>query len=147
MRYEKNSRFSSKIVQLLLQQFIRHRAVFGFAIHPDHGLLRLHAGGISLKSPGIICRSRVGLRRINLLRLASILRTVVRKHKFFRERYLHKIFSEGLVDFVSTDSHDLPGRSNKLKAACEKLTEEYGEDLARALTHDNAERILLESSR
>ena len=73
--------------------------------------------------------------------------TVVRKHKFFRERYLHKIFSEGLVDFVSTDSHDLPGRSNKLKAACEKLTEEYGEDLARALTHDNAERILLESSR
>lgn len=72
--------------------------------------------------------------------------TVVRKHKFFRERYLHKIFSEGLVDFVSTDSHDLPGRSNKLKAACEKLTEEYGQDVSRALTHDNALKILLEST-
>lgn len=71
--------------------------------------------------------------------------TVVRKHKFFRERYLRKLFTEHLVDFISTDSHDLPGRSNKFKAAYEALAAEYGAYYARALTHDNAQRILGES--
>ena len=72
--------------------------------------------------------------------------TVVRKHKFFRERYLRRLFGEGLVDFVSTDAHDLPGRSNKMKAAYEKLAANYGEAVTRALTHDNALKILQESN-
>ena len=71
--------------------------------------------------------------------------TVVRKHKFFRERYLRRLFSEGLVDLISTDSHDLPGRSNKMKAAYEKLREEYGEEYALLLCRGNAEMILRES--
>ena len=71
--------------------------------------------------------------------------TVVRKHSFFRERYLRKLFAERLVDFVSTDSHDLPGRSSKMKAAYETLTAEYGQEYARALTYGNAWKLLQES--
>ena len=70
---------------------------------------------------------------------------VLRKHKFFRERYLRKLFSERLVDFVSTDSHDLPGRSNRFKAAYEALAANYGSEYAQELTHGNAQKILRES--
>ena len=73
-------------------------------------------------------------------------KTVIRKHKFFRERYIRKILREGLVDFISTDCHDMPGRSNHMMDAYERLAEDLGEDQARALTHDNADRFLQESS-
>jgi len=68
--------------------------------------------------------------------------TVLRKHSFFRQRYLRNIFEEELVDFVSSDSHDLPGRENHMAEAFDQLTVLYGIDLAHALTHGNAEAIL-----
>ncbi len=68
--------------------------------------------------------------------------TVIDKHGFFRQRYLNRIFEEELVDFVSSDSHDLPGRDSHMAEAFDELTVRFGIDLAHALTHGNAEKIL-----
>ena len=72
-------------------------------------------------------------------------KTVIRKHSFFRERYIRKILAEGLVDFISTDCHDLPGRRNHMLEAYDRLKADLGEEEARALTFGNAEKILRES--
>ena len=71
--------------------------------------------------------------------------TVIRRHSFFRERYLRRILAEGLVDFISTDCHDMPGRRNHMWEAFGRLKADLGEESARALTFQNAEKILLES--
>lgn len=71
-------------------------------------------------------------------------RTVIRKHSFFKQLFLSKIFKEELVDFISTDCHDLPGRDNHMAEAFDRLTVDYGIDYAHALTHGNAEKILNE---
>ena len=73
-------------------------------------------------------------------------KTVIRKHKFFRERYIRRILREGLVDFISTDCHDMPGRHNHMLDAYERLKQDLGEERALELTHDNADRFLRESS-
>ena len=72
-------------------------------------------------------------------------KTVIRKHHFFRERYIRRILEEGLVDFISSDSHDMPGRSNHMLEAYEQLAEDLGEARARKLTYGNADRFLRES--
>jgi len=69
--------------------------------------------------------------------------TVVHKHRFFKERWVRRILKEGLIDFVSSDSHDLPGRKNRMRAAFERLSADYGDDVAHALTCGNARRLLL----
>ncbi len=68
--------------------------------------------------------------------------TVLRKHSFFRQRFIRHIFEDELVDFIATDSHDLPGRDNHMAEAFDQLTALYGIDLAHALTHGNAEKLL-----
>lgn len=68
-------------------------------------------------------------------------RTVIRKHSYFRGRWIHKIFDEELVDYIATDSHDMPERHVCMKAAYHKLKEDYGEKMARALTGGNAMEI------
>ena len=73
-------------------------------------------------------------------------KTVIRKHRFFRERYIRRILEEGLVDFISSDCHDMPGRTNHMLEAYERLAEDLGEARARKLTFGNADRILRESS-
>ncbi len=72
-------------------------------------------------------------------------RTVIRRHRFFRERYIRRVLSEGLVDFISTDSHDMPGRSSHMLEAYERLKADLGEEEALRLTHGNADRFLRES--
>ena len=72
-------------------------------------------------------------------------KTVIRKHTFFRERYIRRILKEGLVDFISSDSHDMPGRANHMLEAYERLREDLGEEQAEKLTWGNANRILRES--
>ena len=72
-------------------------------------------------------------------------RTVIRKHPFLRERYIRRLLSEGLVDYISTDCHDMPGRSNHMAEAFERLKADLGEDMALCLTRDNAARLLRES--
>ena len=68
--------------------------------------------------------------------------TVLRKHSFFRERFFRHLFEDELVDFIATDSHDLPGRDNRMAEAFDQLTVLYGIELAHALTHGNAEKLL-----
>ena len=70
-------------------------------------------------------------------------KTVLRKRGFFRRRYLNALFENGLVDFVASDSHDLPGRENRMAEAFTQLCAQYGEGMARALTYENAERLIL----
>lgn len=74
-------------------------------------------------------------------------KTVIRKHGFFRQRFLNRIFEDELVDFVSSDSHDLTGRDNCMAEAFDQLTQRFGIDLAHALTHENAENLLLRYAR
>lgn len=71
--------------------------------------------------------------------------TVIRKHGFFRQRFLDRLFDDGLVDFVSTDCHDMPGRDNHMAEAFDQLTVNFSVELAHALTHGNAEMILREA--
>ena len=51
-------------------------------------------------------------------------------------------FPYELVDFIATDSHDLPGRDNRMADAFDQLAALYGIDTAHALTHGNAEKLL-----
>jgi len=69
--------------------------------------------------------------------------TVVHKHGFFQERWNRRLLREGLIDFVSSDSHDLPGRKNRMQRAYERLCQDLGEGIAHALTCGNARRLLL----
>lgn len=69
--------------------------------------------------------------------------TVVHKHRFFKERWVRRLLSEGLIDFVSSDSHDLPGRKNRMRPAFDRLKADYGREMAHDLTHGNAERMIL----
>ena len=73
--------------------------------------------------------------------------TVLKKHGFFYQRFLNRIFEDELVDFIGTDCHDLPGRDNHMAEAFDQLTVLYGIDLAHALTHGNAEALLSERPR
>ena len=68
--------------------------------------------------------------------------TLLRKHSFFRQRFINRIFDDELVDFIATDSHDLPGRDNHMAEAFDWLFTQYDEDMAHALTHGNAEKLL-----
>lgn len=72
-------------------------------------------------------------------------RTIVRKMGFFRQRFLHHLIADGMVDFISTDCHDLPGRDNHMAEAYDVLSDQYGEETADLLTRGNAQRILNEA--
>lgn len=69
--------------------------------------------------------------------------TVVHKHGFFQDRWHRRLLTEGLIDFVSSDSHDLPGRKNRMRRAYDQLCGLLGEKKAKALTGGNARRLLL----
>ena len=71
--------------------------------------------------------------------------TLLRKHSFFRQRFIRRIFDDGLVDFVATDSHDLPGRDNRMAEAFGWLSAHCGDETAHALTHGNAEKLLAQA--
>ena len=71
--------------------------------------------------------------------------TVLRKHSFFRQRFIRRLFENELVDFIATDSHDLPGRDNRMAEAFKQLSALYGENTAHALTHGNAEKLLAQA--
>ena len=73
--------------------------------------------------------------------------TVLRKHSFFRGRFFRHLFEDELVDFIGTDCHDLPGRDNHMAEAFDQLTVLYGIDMAHALTHGNAEKLLAHAVR
>ena len=54
-------------------------------------------------------------------------RSLTRKMPFFRRGFFDGIFKEGLVDFVATDTHAMPGRETCMRAGMTALKEKYGE--------------------
>lgn len=66
----------------------------------------------------------------------------VHRQGFLRRRWIKSIMKSGLIDYVSTDTHDMPGREPAMGQCYDILLKEYGEDTASALTNDNAQEIL-----
>ena len=65
----------------------------------------------------------------------------VRKQGLLRKHWIKNVMKNDLIDYVSTDTHDMEGREPCMQKCYENLVKEYGEDTARALTHDNAEEF------
>ena len=60
-------------------------------------------------------------------------RSLTRKQPFFRRGFFDGIFKEGLVDFVATDTHGMPGRETCMRAGMTALKEKYGEIVERRI--------------
>ena len=65
----------------------------------------------------------------------------VRKQGFLRKLWIRNLMKNDLIDYVSTDTHDMPGREPCFTQCYETLLKEYGAETAMALTHDNAEEL------
>ena len=63
----------------------------------------------------------------------------VHKQGFFRKRWIRNVMKNGLIDFVSTDTHDMPDREPRMGQCYDILMKGYGEETARALTGGNAD--------
>ena len=57
-------------------------------------------------------------------------RTLTRKQPFWRRKFFDALFTEGLADFVATDTHALPGRETCMAEGMKCLREKYGEEAA-----------------
>ncbi len=60
-------------------------------------------------------------------------RTLTRKQPFWRRKFFDSLFTEGLVDFIATDTHAMPGRETCMTAGMKCLKEKYGEIIARQI--------------
>lgn len=60
-------------------------------------------------------------------------RTLTRKQPFWRRKYFDSLFTEGLIDFVATDTHAMPGRETCMTAGMKNLREKYGDMIARKI--------------
>lgn len=69
-------------------------------------------------------------------------RTVLRKPPFFQRKYYTQLIEDGFADFISTDTHDYPGRETCMTKAYEALTERIGKEQADRLCRTNAEALL-----
>lgn len=69
-------------------------------------------------------------------------RTVLRKPPFFQRKYYTQLIEDGFTDFISTDTHDYPGRETCMTKAYEALTERIGKEQADRLCRTNAETLL-----
>ncbi len=63
----------------------------------------------------------------------------VRKQGLFRRHWIKTVMKNELIDYVSTDTHDMPGREPMMKKCYDVLIHEYGQTAADALTHKNAQ--------
>ena len=57
-------------------------------------------------------------------------RSLTRKAPLLRRGFFDRIFKEGLVDFVATDTHAMEGRGTCMTAGMKALREKYGEATA-----------------
>ena len=56
-------------------------------------------------------------------------RTLTTKYPFLRRKYMDGLFEEGLVDFIATDTHSMPGRGTCMTKGMDALKERYGEEI------------------
>lgn len=57
-------------------------------------------------------------------------RTLTRKVPFWRRKFFDSLFTEGLVDFIATDTHAMPGRGTCMTEGMQNLSEKYGDTIA-----------------
>jgi len=60
-------------------------------------------------------------------------RTLTRKQPFLRRKFFDSLFREGLVDFIATDTHAMPGRETCMTEGMKCLKEKYGDAIARRI--------------
>ena len=60
-------------------------------------------------------------------------RTLTKKQPLLRRKYFDKLFLEGLVDFMATDTHSMPGRETCMTEGMKCLREKYGDAVARRI--------------
>ncbi len=60
-------------------------------------------------------------------------RTLTRKQPVLRRKYLDHLFTEGLVDFVATDTHAMEGRGTCMTAGMKAIREKYGDAAAKRI--------------
>lgn len=68
--------------------------------------------------------------------------TMLEKMGFFRRRRLMKLFREDLVDYLSTDSHNLNTRRTCMRACRKAMLERFDRAQLNRLMHDNALEII-----
>ena len=68
--------------------------------------------------------------------------TMLEKMGFFRKRRLMKLFREDLVDYLSTDSHNLNTRRTCMRACRKAMLERFDRAQLNRLMHDNALEII-----
>ena len=68
--------------------------------------------------------------------------TFTARQPFLRRRWLGRLIREELLDYVSTDTHDMPGREPCMSACFQTLEQEFGREAARALTWYDAQEFL-----
>ena len=54
-------------------------------------------------------------------------RTLTRKVPFWRRKFFDSLFTEGLVDFIATDTHSMEGRGTCMSEGMRNLGEKYGD--------------------
>ena len=67
------------------------------------------------------------------------------KQPFLRRHWLGRLIREELLDYVSTDTNDMPGREPCMNACFQALEKEFGHEIARALTWYDAQELLEET--
>ncbi len=60
--------------------------------------------------------------------------------------FLSKLLRKQLVEFVSTDAHNMERRAPLLKECAELVSKKYGKEYAGAIFHDNARELIVEGN-
>ena len=122
---------------------------------PDEKYPRLQEAAQKLRNAGFIpvfahierCQVMGDIRHVREMKHDFGVRMQVNGHAFtvrqpfFRRRWLAQLVREELLDYVSTDTHDMPGREPCMTACFRMIEKEFGHDAARALTWYDAQEI------
>lgn len=68
--------------------------------------------------------------------------SIIKKKGFFLNRFCRVLLSEGLVDAVATDAHNVHRRPVAMKGAFARLLEHYGRGYAESLTGRGSDQVL-----
>ncbi len=69
-------------------------------------------------------------------------RSLTRKQPLMRRKFFDRLFTEGLVDFVATDTHSMPGRETCMTEGMSALERRFGEGVARRIADAPAKYLL-----
>ena len=60
-------------------------------------------------------------------------RSLIRKQPLLRRKFFDSLFTEGLTDFIATDTHAMPGRETCMTQGIQALRDKYGEAVLRRI--------------